>query len=70
MRKFYIGHTEIVFGCEMDRDAVIKAESVESAIHQLRARYKKNPFGMVTEISDITSPDQEDHFYIEVAEFS
>jgi hypothetical protein len=72
MRKFYIGHTQIVFGCEMDRDAVIKAVSVPEAIEKLKVQYskKKMAFGMVTEMSDITDSDQDNHFYIEIAEFA
>jgi hypothetical protein len=71
MRKFYIGHTQIIFGCEMDRDAIIKANSVKEAIEKLKANYIKQKivFGMVTEMSDITSQDQDEHFYIEIAEF-
>jgi hypothetical protein len=68
MREFYIGHTEIVFGCEMDRDAVIKANSVKEAVAKLQQKLGKK-FGMITEMSDITAPDQDDHFYIEIAEF-
>ena len=68
MREFYIGHTEIVFGCEMDRDAVIKANTVKEAVAKLQQKYckKKKVFGMVTEMSDITSQDQDEHFYIAV----
>jgi hypothetical protein len=69
MRKFYIGHTEIVFGCEMDRDAVIKANSVKEAVAKLQQKLGKK-FGMVTEMSDITAKDQDAHFYIETAEFA
>ena len=68
MRKFYIGHTEIVLGCEMDRDAVIKANSVKEAVAKLQQKLGKK-FGMITEMSDITALDQDDHFYIEIAEF-
>ena len=68
MRKFYIGHTEIVFGCEMDRDAVIKADSVKEAVAKLQLKLGKK-FGMITDMSDITAKDQDDHFSIEIAEF-
>jgi hypothetical protein len=72
MREFYIGHTEIIFGCEMDRDAVIKANSVKEAIEKLKANYikKRRVFGMVTEMMDTTDQDQDEHFGIEIAEFA
>lgn len=72
MRKFYIDHTEIVFGCEMDRDAVIRAKSVKKAVAKLQQKLGKlgKKFGMITEMRDISSQDQDEHFYIEIAEFA
>ena len=68
MRKFYIGHTIHQHGLEKDRDAVIKANSVKEAVAKLQQKLG-TAFGAITDMADITSQDQDEHFYIEITEF-
>jgi len=69
MRKFYIGHTIHQHGLEKDRDAVIKANSVKEAVAKLQQKLGKE-FGDIVDMVDITAKDEDDHFYIEIAEFA
>jgi hypothetical protein len=68
MRKFYIGHTIHQHGLEKDRDAVITAETVKEAVAKLQQKLGKE-FGHIVDMVDITAKDEDDHFYIEIAEF-
>jgi hypothetical protein len=68
MRKFYIGHTIHQHGLEKDRDAIITAMSVKEAVAKLQQKLGTE-FGAITDMSDITDSDQDNHFAIEIAEF-
>lgn len=67
MRKFYIEYLVAQHGLEKDREGIFTAETAKLAVAQVYQTVQ-NALEVVC-VSDITDPDEENHFGVELEQW-